>query len=126
MSAQLPALRRFLGSAFAILSVLLAARLFLPAAVLTFSPKAADRLSATGLPPWIRLALALPEMLGAVLYVIPKTFYLGALLLLLDLIGAIVTHLSLGIQPISLYLLLAAVLSLTLIRAYLPPCKRRG
>jgi hypothetical protein len=125
MSAQTPASRRFPRAAFAIVTVLLAARLFLPAAVLTFSPKAADRFSATGLAPWIRLALALPEMLGAVLYAIPRTFCLGALLLLLDLIGAIAAHLSLGIQPISLYLLLAAVLSLALVRPRLQPCKRR-
>jgi hypothetical protein len=69
------------------------------------------------------LALALPEMLGAVLFVIPKTFYLGASVLLLDLTGAIIVHLALGIKPFSLYLLLAAVLSLALVHAAFLRCE---
>jgi len=108
-----------------IISVLLATRLFVPAAVLVFSRRSADDFAATGLPAWSRLALALPEMLGAVLFSVPRTFFAGAVVLLLVLAGAIVAHLSLGIQPIGLYLLSAAVLSLVLIRRFFLPCKPR-
>lgn len=90
----------------------------MPAAALTFSRRSAAEFAATGLPAWIRLALALPEMLGAVLFSIPRTFCIGASVLILDLVGAIGVHLSLGIQPVGLYMLLAAVSSLALIRAF--------
>lgn len=123
MRIERPASRRAPAAAFAIISVLLAARLFVPAAALAFSHRSADEFAATGLPAWSRQALALPEMLGAVLFSFPRTFYIGASVLLLDLAGAIVAHLHLGIQPIGLYLLWAAVLSLALIRAWLPTCK---
>jgi len=112
-------------AALVIISVLLATRLFVPAAVLVFSRRSADDFAATGLPAWSRLALALPEMLGAVLFSVPRTFFAGAVVLLLVLAGAIVAHLSLGIQPIGLYLLSAAVLSLVLIRRFFLPCKPR-
>lgn len=123
MSGERSASRHPYAAAFAIASVLIAARLFLPAAALTFSAREAIAFKSTGLPNWIRLALALPEMLGAVLFVIPKTFYLGASVLLLDLTGAIIVHLSLGIKPFSLYLLMAAVLSLALVHAAFLRCE---
>src|SRR5271168_1060189 len=99
MSGERSVSRRPHAGVFAIVSVLIAARLFLPAAALMFSSQAPAEFKSTGLPDWIRFALALPEMLGAVLFVIPKTFYFGAFVLLLDLTGAIFVHLSLGIQP---------------------------
>jgi hypothetical protein len=123
MSGESPASRHPYAAAFAIASVLIAARLFLPAAALTFSPREAIAFKATGLPNWIRFALALPEMLGAVLFVFPKTFYFGASVLLLDLTGAIIVHHSLGIKPFGLYLLLGAVLSLALVHAIFLRCK---
>lgn len=111
--------------ALAIASMLVAARLFVPAAALAFSQRSSDEFRATGLPAWVRIALAVPEMLGAVLFAIPKTCYLGASVLLLDLTGAIIVHLSIGIQPIGLYPLLAAVLSLAIARAYFFRCRLR-
>jgi hypothetical protein len=125
MRASEAALRRTLAVAFAVMSIVLALRLFVPAAALTFSRRAAEEFNATGLPPWTRLALALPEMLGAVLFAVPRTFYIGALVLLLDLAGAVVAHLSLGVQPLGLYLLLAAVTSLALLHRYLLTCRLR-
>jgi hypothetical protein len=122
MSIQSPASRSLVAVALSILSILLAARLFLPAAVLTFSRRAVDEFNATGLPSWTRLALALPEMCGAVLLAVPGTFYFGAAVLLVDLAGAIAAHLSLGIRPTGLYLLTAAVAALALLRRNLLPC----
>jgi len=117
MSGERPASRHPYAAAFAIASVLIAARLFLPAAALTFSTREAIAFKSTGLPNWIRLALALPEMLGAVLF--------GASILLLDLTGAIIVHLSLGMKPFGLYLLLVAVLSLALVNAIFLRCKHQ-
>jgi hypothetical protein len=117
--------RRLLPAAFAIVSVLLAARLFIPAMALAFSRRSIEEFNTTGLPGWTRLALALPEMIGAVLLAIPRTFYLGILLLILDLGGAITAHLCIGIQPYGLCLLIVAVLSLALARRSLMPRKSR-
>jgi hypothetical protein len=125
MSGERPALRQPYAAAFAIVSTLIAARLFVPAAALAFSQRAAAEFKASGLPNWIRFALAIPEMLGAVALVIPKTFYVGSFILLLDLTGAIIVHVSIGIKPIGLYLLVAAVLSLSWVRAVLLRCKLR-
>jgi hypothetical protein len=121
MSIERPAMRRLFAVVFTIASVALAARLFVPAAVLTFSRRSADEFNATGLPSWIRLALAVPEMCGAVLFVIPGAFYVGTVILLLDLAGAIAAHLSLGIRPTGLYVLMAAVSLLALLRRYSLP-----
>ncbi len=115
--------RRFASPAVAIISVLLAARLFVPAAALAFSRRSIDEFNATGLPAWTRLALALPEMFGAVLLAIPATSYLGAGVLFLDLTGAIAAHRAIGMQPAGLYLLLAAVSTLVLARRALLKCK---
>jgi hypothetical protein len=121
MSIERPALRRLYAAAFTIASVALAARLFLPAVVLTFSRQSAEEFNATGLPSWIRLALAVPEMCGAVLLVIPGAFYVGTVVLLLDLAGAIAAHLSLGIRPTGLSVLAAAVSLLALLRRNFSP-----
>jgi hypothetical protein len=123
MSINKPASRGLPVAVFAVLSMLLAAGLFVPAAALTFSRKAVDEFNATGLPSWIRLALAVPEMAGAVLFALPRTFYLGTVVLLLVLAGAIAAHLSLGIRPTGLYALMAAVSLLALMRRYFLPCK---
>jgi hypothetical protein len=123
MSANGPALPRFLGSALAIVSMAVAARLFLPAAMLTFSQRSIVEFNSTGLPAWIRPALALPEMCGAVLFAIPRTFYLGAILLLLDLTGAVAAHLSIGVRPTGLYVLMVVVSLLSLLRMYFSPWK---
>jgi hypothetical protein len=69
--------------------------------------------------------LALPEMLGSILFLVPRTFYVGASVLLLDLVGAIVAHLYLGIRPIGLYVLWVAVLSVAIVRWFLPTCTRQ-
>jgi hypothetical protein len=116
MTAWSPSLRKIVPPALTVISVIVAARLLFPAAVFAFLQTAADEFNATGLPRWMRLTLALPEILGAVLFVIPRTLPLGALVLLIDLVAAIAVHLSLGMQPTSLYLLLAAVLLLAIAR----------
>jgi hypothetical protein len=118
-------LRRILPAATATLAVLVAARLFVPAAALAFSSRGAAEFRATGLPAWIRFALALPEMAGAVFLSIPRTVVVGAGVLVLDLAGAIGVHLYLGIQPVSLYLLVLAVITLGLARIFIPAWVRR-
>ena len=121
MTPEKPVPRKLIAPALAILSVVLAARLFVPAAMLAFSRQAASEFNATGLPHWIRFAIALPEIIGAVLFAIPKTFYVGTLVLLFDLAGAIAVHLALGKNPTSLWLLLAAVLLLVSARRHWSP-----
>jgi hypothetical protein len=123
MSAGRPVLGRVVAAAFTTATVLVAARLFVPAASLTFSRQSVDAFNATGLPSWSRLALALPEMFGAVLLAVPTTFYVGAAVLLLDLTGAIAAHRSLGMRPTSLYVLLAAVAVLAVLRRHALPWK---
>jgi hypothetical protein len=123
MSVERPPLGRLYAAAFTIASLSLAVWLFVPAVMLTFSQRSVDEFNATGLPPWIRLALAVPEMCGAVLFVVPGAFYLGTVILLLDLAGAVAAHLSLGIRPTGLYALIAAVALLALLRRYSLPWK---
>jgi hypothetical protein len=94
----------------------LALRLFLPAAILGFSPQAADAFRQTGLPEWVRAALAWPEMIGTVLFLVPATFCWGAGLLTVDLCGAITVHWILHEQPGALYWLLGAVILLAVVR----------
>ncbi len=125
MSIGRPTSRGTSAAALKIVSVLLAVRLFVPAAALTFSRRSADEFASTGLPAWSRFALALPEMLGSILFLVPRTFYVGASVLLLDLVGAIVAHLYLGIRPIGLYVLWVAVLSVAIVRWFLPTCTRQ-
>lgn len=112
-------------SALTVASVLLGARLLVPAAVLAFSRRAADEHNATGLPPWSRLALAPPEMLGAILFVFPRTLLLGTCILVLDISGAIAAHLSLGQKPGLLVVFLAAVRLLARVQVHLSSCELR-
>jgi hypothetical protein len=118
------ALRRLGKAAFTLASVALAARLFVPAAMLAVSHWAAEEFRASGLPGWTRLALAVPELCGAVLILVPRAFHLGAAILALDLAGAIAAHLSVGMHPTGLYLLMGSVLLLALARGYFSPWKR--
>ncbi len=117
MNPLSPGLRRLAAGALGAASALLAVRLFVPAAALAFSPREAEAWAAGGLPRWAALALAGPEMAGALLLAIPRTFYLGASLLTLDLAGAIGVHRALGEPTGRLWVLLAAVALLALLRA---------
>jgi hypothetical protein len=116
VSAEPTPSQTFGATAVAVATVLIAGRLFVPAAVLAFSSHASEQFRETGLPPWVRLTLALPEMIGALLFAFPRTFYLGTVLLIVVLLGAIGAHLYLHIQPIGLYVLLAAVLALAALK----------
>jgi hypothetical protein len=66
------------------------------AAVFAFSPGSAHSFAKTGLPDFIRMALAWGEMVGAVLFLIPRTLIVGGWSLIVVLALAIVLHLLHG------------------------------
>jgi len=66
------------------------------AAVLAFTPASAHAFAKTGLPDFIRLALAWGEMVAAILFLIPRTLRAGGWLLIGVLALAIVLHLLHG------------------------------
>ncbi len=100
---------------FAVVAIL-AVRLFVPAALLIFSPAAAEAFTRSGLPAWVRPALAWPEMLGALLFAMPRSFYYGAVVLVLDLGGAIAAHILARQNPGWLGVFLGLVVLLGLLR----------
>jgi hypothetical protein len=57
-----------------------------------FSPSAIHRFAQTGLPQWIRPALAGSEIIAALLFLIPAASVIGSYLLLLIFAIAIVVH----------------------------------
>ncbi len=71
---------------------LLALCLFIPAAALLVSPAGIRAFRDSGLPDWVRWALATPEMVGAVLLTVPASFWWGAAILAADLGGAVAAH----------------------------------
>jgi len=66
------------------------------AAVFAFSPESAHAFAKTGLPNFVRLALAWAEMAAAVLFLTPGTMILGGWSLILVLAGAAVLHILHG------------------------------
>ncbi|MFY9560338.1 MAG: hypothetical protein WAQ52_08910 [Terriglobales bacterium] len=66
------------------------------AASFAFSPAAADTFAKTGLPDFIRLALAWGEIAAAILFLIPRAVVAGGWLLIAVLVFAIVLHLLHG------------------------------
>ena len=66
------------------------------AAIFAFSPASAHAFAKTGLPSFVRLALAWAEMAAAIVFLIPRTTIAGGWLLLVVLAGAVVLHLLHG------------------------------
>jgi len=109
---------------FTLVVVIYAIRLLVPAILLVASARAAAEFAAKGLPDATRWAIAVPEMLGAVLLSIPASYALGCGILVADLTGAILVHVHVGERPVTLLALLAALLLLTLIRWLLHRTRR--
>src|SRR4249919_747323 len=66
------------------------------AASFAFSPGAAHSFAKTGMPDFIRLALAWGEMAAAILFLIPRAVVVGGWLMIVVLAFAIVLHLLHG------------------------------
>ena len=73
---------------------------------------AAQAFQQTHLPQWFRLAIALVELLGAILFIIPPTVVAGGRLLLATFLVAAVVHLLHG-QPDVGFLVIYAMAVLT-------------
>ena len=78
------------------------------AAVFAFSPGSAHAFAKTGMPNFIRLALAWAEMAAAVVFLIPRATITGGWLLLIVLAGAIALHLLHGWLDVGALLIYAA------------------
>ena len=78
------------------------------AAGLAFSHSSAVAFARTGLPNFIRLALAWAEVVAAVLFLIPRATIAGGQLLIAVLAGAIVLHLAHGWLNVGSLLIYAA------------------
>jgi hypothetical protein len=65
-------------------------------AAFAFSPAAAHAFAKTGLPNFVRLALAWTEMAAAILFLIPRATMAGGWFLMAVLVSAIVLHLLHG------------------------------
>lgn len=70
--------------------------IFIEAAVFAFSPASAHAFAKTGLPDFIRHALAWAEMAAALVFLIPRTTIAGGWLLMVVLSGAAVLHILHG------------------------------
>ena len=80
---------------------------------LAFSHGAAQAFARTHLPQWFRLAIALVELLGAILFILPPTVLAGGRILLATFLVAAVVHLLHG-QPDVGYLVIYAMAVLTI------------
>jgi thiosulfate reductase cytochrome b subunit len=78
------------------------------AATFAFSPASAHAFARTGLPNFIRLALAWAEMAAAVVFLIPRATIAGGWLLLVVLASAVVLHLLHGWLDVGGLLIYAA------------------
>jgi len=65
-------------------------------AAFAFSPVSAHAFARTGLPNFVRLALAWAEMAGAILVLIPRATMAGGWFLIAVLVSAVVVHLLHG------------------------------
>jgi hypothetical protein len=70
--------------------------ILLEAAIFAFSPAAAHSFGKTGMPNFIRLALAWSEIAAAILFLIPRTIALGGRILIAVLAFAVVLHIVHG------------------------------
>jgi hypothetical protein len=82
--------------------------ILMQAAVFRFSPDSAQAFARTGMPNFIRLALAWGEMAAAVVFLIPRATIAGGWLLLIVLAGAIVFDLLHGWLDVGALLIYAA------------------
>jgi len=82
--------------------------IFIQAAMFAFSPASAHAFARTGLPDFIRLALAWAEMAAAVVFLVPRATIAGGWLLLVVLAGAVVLHLLHGWLDVGGLLIYAA------------------
>ncbi len=103
--APWPAIRAFVR-------LLVAAPLLAGSLLLAFQPAAIHAFARTGLPDAVRVLLAGLEITASILFLLPRTVYLGGLALLAVLVAAMglhaTLHLGVGLQP--LYLVLVAAL----------------
>ena len=76
--------------------------------LLAFEAKRIHGFARTGLPHWVRPALAWPEIAGAILFLIPATSIVGARLLLCVFFVAVLVHLAHGQPDIGALLVYAA------------------
>ncbi|MGA8152639.1 MAG: DoxX family protein [Terriglobales bacterium] len=81
---------------------------------LVFSSGAAHAFQKTHLPQWFRIAIALVELLGAILFLLPPTIVAGGRLLLATFVLAAVVHLLHGQADIG-YLIIYSMAVLTVI-----------
>jgi thiosulfate reductase cytochrome b subunit len=70
--------------------------IFIQSAIFAFSPESAHAFARTGLPDFIRVALAWAEMGATVVFLIPRATIIGGWLLMVVLAGAVVLHLLHG------------------------------
>jgi uncharacterized membrane protein YphA (DoxX/SURF4 family) len=89
--------------------------------LLAFHPRAIQSFAQYGYPDWIRLLLAWSEIAAAILFLLPRTFWIGAWLLLLVLSAAAGLHIVLGENPLLPFVYMLAT---ALVMVYRRP--RRG
>lgn len=103
----------------AVLRILVAAPLLIGAAFLTFQPAAIRAFARTGLPDSARVLLSSAEITASILFMLPRTVYVGGFGLLAVLAAAMglhaALHLGVGLQP--LFFVLVAALLLAEFRA---------
>jgi hypothetical protein len=96
----------------AFVRLLVAAPLLLGSVLLAFQPAVIRSFARTGLPDGVRILLAAAEITASILFMLPRTVYLGGCGLLAVLVAAMglhaTLHLGVGLQP--LYLVLVAAL----------------
>lgn len=83
---------------FALLAIriLLGLWLLMGSLLLALHPKVIAKFQQTGFSEWARLSLAWSEVVAALLYLYPKTFLIGAWLLVAVLVSAIAMHVYAG------------------------------
>jgi hypothetical protein len=84
--------------------------------LLAFHPRAVESFARTGYPDWVRVLLAWSETLAAALFLIPRTFWVGAWSLLGVLAGATVLHVVLGESPVPLLVYMVIIAAIMLHR----------
>jgi putative oxidoreductase len=98
-----------------VLSALLALMfLFAGGFKLSGAQVAVDNFSKWGYPDWFRVVTGIVEVTAAVLVIVPRTSFLGALLILPTMVGAVLTHLTHAEArnaplPVILFILAAAL-----------------
>jgi hypothetical protein len=84
-----------------ILQVLFALLLLWGSINLVFNERAVEAFAETGHKDWIRLLLGWSEIVACILFIIPRTFFVGGIGLLIILVWAAYLHISAG-QPVGL------------------------